>query len=45
MFTGDDILLGGFKLGDEALDLSGVGAKSLGRGADVDFILDDVHEF
>ena len=38
-------MLGGFKLGDEALDLSGVGAKSLGRGADVDFILDDVHEF
>ena len=45
MFIGHHILLGRFKLGDEALDLSGVDAKSFGSGSDADFILDDGHEF
>ena len=44
LFIGDPILLGGFKLGDDTLALSGVGAKYFGRGEDADFILDDGHE-
>ena len=44
MFIGYPILLGGFKLGDDTLALSGVGAKYFGRGEDADFILDDGHE-
>ena len=39
----DRILLGRFKLGDEVLDQSGMGAIFLGHGADGDFILDDSH--
>ena len=44
LFVGYPILLGGFKLGDEVLDLSGLGAIFIGHGADGDFILDDSHE-
>ena len=40
----DRILLGGFKLGDEVLDKSKLGAKFLGNGADGDFILYDISE-
>ena len=36
----DTILLVGFKLGDEFLDLLGVGTKYFGFRADGDFILD-----
>ena len=38
-------MLGGFKLGDEVLDLSGLGSIFIGHGAHGDFILDDSHEF
>ena len=41
----DPILLGGFKLGDEVLDQSKLGAKFLGNGADGDFIFYDSPEF
>ena len=44
-FIEDHILLGGYKLGDKALDLLGLGAIFIGNGADGDFILDDRHEF
>ena len=43
LVIGDHILLGGFKLGDEVLDQSGLGAIFIGNGADGDFILDDSH--
>ena len=45
LVIGDPILLGGFKLGDEVLDLSGLGSIFIGHGAHGDFILDDSHEF
>ena len=35
----DSILLGRFKLGDEVLDVSGLGSIFSGHGADGDFIL------
>ena len=41
---GYTILLGGFKMGDEVLDQSGLGAIFVGHDADGDFILDDSHE-
>ena len=44
MFIVDPILLGVFKLGDDILDLSGMGAIFIGHGTDGDFILDDSHE-
>ena len=44
LFTVDPILLGGIKLGDEVLDLLGLGAIFIGHGADGEFILDDRHE-
>ena len=44
LFIGDPILLGVFKLGDEFLDLSGLGAIFFGHFADSDLILDDRHE-
>ena len=43
LVIGDPILLGGFKIGDEVLDQSGLGAIFIGNGADGDFILDDSH--
>ena len=45
LVIGYPILLGGFKLGDEVLDQSGLGAIFLGHGADGDLILDNIHEF
>ena len=39
LFIGDPILLGRFKLGDEVLDVSGLGSIFSGHGADGDFIL------
>ena len=45
LFLVDYILLGGFKLGYEVLDLSEVDAKLSGYRSDGDFILDDGHEF
>ena len=44
LFIGDPILLGKFKLGDEVLDLSVLGAIFIGHCTDGDFILDDSHE-
>ena len=44
IFLGYSILLGGFKLGDEVLDISVVGAQYYGYRADGDFILGDSHE-
>ena len=38
LFIGDSILLGGFKLGYEALDLYRVGSKYFGHGVDAHFI-------
>ena len=38
---GYPILLGGFKMGDEVLDQSGLGAIFFGNGAHGDLILDD----
>ena len=35
LFIGDPILLGRFTLGDEVLDLSGLGAIFIEHGADV----------
>ena len=37
----DPIFLGGFKMGDEFLDQSGLGAIFVGHGMDEDFILDE----
>ena len=45
LFIGDPILLGGFKLGDEVLDMPGLGSIYIEYGVDGDFILDDSHEF
>ena len=45
LLIGYPIFLGGFKLGDEGLDLSGLGTIFFGHGADADFILDGSHEF
>ena len=44
MFIGDTILLGGFKLVYERLDMYGLGAKFFDNGSDEDFILDGIHE-
>ena len=44
MFIGDRILLGGFKLGDEVLDLSVLGVILIEHGTDGDFILYVRHE-
>ena len=44
LFIGYPILLGGFKLGDEVLDLTGLGVIFIGHGADGDFILNYRHE-
>ena len=44
LFLGDPILLGGFKLGYEVLDLFGVDVKDSACRADRDFILDDGYE-
>ena len=44
MFIGDRILLGGFKLGDEVLDLSVLGVILIEHGTDGDFILYGRHE-
>ena len=44
MVIGDPILLGGFKMDDEVFDQSVLGAIFLGHGADVDFILQKIHE-
>ena len=38
------VYLGGLKLGDEVLDMSGLGAIFIGHGADGYFIFDDSHE-
>ena len=43
MFIGDPILLGGFKLVYEVLDMYGLLTKCFGNGADSDFILDCSH--
>ena len=43
LFIGYPILLGGFKLEYEVLDLSLLGAIFFGNGTDADFILDDSH--
>ena len=40
----DHIFLGGFKLGDEVLDQSGLGTIFFGNGADEYLILDNSHE-
>ena len=40
LFIGDPIWLGGFKLGDEVLDLSVLGTIFIGHGADGEFVLD-----
>ena len=45
LVIGDPILLGGFKLGDEVLDKSGLGDIFLGHGAYGYFILYGRHEF
>ena len=39
------VLLGGFKLGDEVLDVYGVDKKILECRSDEDFMLYDKHEF
>ena len=39
LFTGYPILLCGFKMGDEVLDLLGLGAIFIGNGVDGEFIL------
>ena len=39
------ILLGEFKMGDDILDQSRLGAIFVGNGMDGDFILDYIHEF
>ena len=44
LVIGDPILLGGFKMDDEVFDQSVLGAIFLGNGADVDFILQKIHE-
>ena len=45
LVVGDPILLVRFKMGDEVLDQSGLGATFVGHGADGDFILDGSHEY
>ena len=44
LFIGYPILLGGFKLVDEVLDMLVMGAIFIGNGTDGNFILDDSHE-
>ena len=44
LFIGDPILLGGFKLGGEVLDMSVLGDIFIGHGKYGNFILDDIHE-
>ena len=44
LVIGDPILLGRFKMDDEVFDQSVLGAIFLGHGADVDFILQKIHE-
>ena len=45
MILVESVLLGGFKLGDEVLDVYGVDAKYLEYRSDKDLILYDRHEF
>ena len=45
LVIGETILLGGFKMGDEVLDLLVPGAIFIGHGVDADFILDDRDEY
>ena len=44
VIIGDPILFGGFKMDDEVLDQSGIGAIFVGNGEDVDFILYGIHQ-
>ena len=44
IFLGYPILLGGFKFGDDFLDISEVEPKYYACRADEDFILDDTNE-
>ena len=44
LFLGGSILLGGFTLGDEVIDLLGVDTKFSGCRVDDDIILDDGNE-
>ena len=44
MILVESVLLGGFKLGDEVLDVYGVDAKYLEYRSDKDLILYDRHE-
>ena len=44
LILGESVLLGGFELGDEVLDVYGVDAKDLECISDEDLILYDRHE-
>ena len=44
LIIGYPILLGGFKIGDEVPNKSGLGAIFIGHGTDGDFILYNIHE-
>ena len=44
LVIGDSVLLGGFKLGDEVLDVYGVDAKFSECRSDGDFIFYDVNQ-
>ena len=44
VIIGDPILFGGFKMDDEVLDQSGIGAIFVGNGEDVHFILYGIHQ-
>ena len=45
LILGESVLLGGFELGDEVLDVYGVDAKYLKFRSDEDFIFYGRHEF
>ena len=44
LFIGDPILLGGFKIGYEVLDMSVLGGICFGNSADADFIFYGIYE-
>ena len=44
LILGESVLLSGFKLGDEVLDVYGVDSKYIEYRCDEDFIFYDIHE-